>query len=84
MSNKRPLLIIPPQYRSFEEMFNSQEYKDFLESEEVTDMRIDDMCNRFGGLPEKKEHEYTILVGRCNEPSVLERFILSNGGQKIT
>jgi hypothetical protein len=64
-------------------MFNSQEFKDFLESDEVTDMRIDDLCNRYEGIPEKKEHEYTILVGRCSEPSVLEKFILSNGGQKI-
>lgn len=83
MKKHRPLLIIPPQYSSFEEMFNSKEYKEFLESEEVTDMRIDEMINRFSGIPTQSD-QYTVLVGKCNEPSILERFILKYGGQKIS
>lgn len=78
----RPLLIIPPQFNSFEDMFKSKEYKEFLESEEVADMKIDDMIDRFQGIP-KTDNEWTILVGHCNEPSILERFILKFGGQKI-
>lgn len=78
-TKNRPLLVIPPQFSSFEEMFNSQAYKDFLESQEAIDMRIDQHVNQ--GIPQ--DSNYTILIGQCNEPSILEKFILTHGGQKI-
>jgi len=81
-TKNRPLLIIPPQFSSFEEMFNSQQYKDFLESEEVADIYIQQYTDRMQGIPQTKD-EYTILVGKCNEPSILEKFIVTHGGQKI-
>lgn len=81
-TKNRPLLVIPPQFSSFEEMFNSQAYKDFLESEEVSNIYIDQYTSRMQGIEESKS-EYTILVGKCNEPSILEKFILTHGGQKV-
>jgi len=82
MSKKRPLLLIPPQYSSFEDMFNSQEFKDFMTSNEANNIRIDDHINKQAGI--SIDQEYTILVGHCNEPTVLEQFILQHGGQKIS
>jgi hypothetical protein len=83
-NNKRPLLIIPEKYESIEAMFESEEYKEFVEEHKfkmlTSNTYLDSIVK--DGIPLS---EVSVIIGSTRlGPSMLEKFIIAQGGLKIS